>query len=132
LLYGERFRPALGPLLFLLPGVAAYSVVRVLGVDFSSRGRPGTPSVIAGLSLVITVALDLILIPRFGAIGAAAASTVAYSCSGALALLLYVRLTGTPLVELVAPTRADFRTAWRSASERGRAEAPAAPVQDTP
>lgn len=132
LLYGERFRPALGPLVVLLPGVAVYSVVRVLGADFSSRGRPGTPSLIAGLSLALTLALDLLLIPRFGAMGAAAASTVAYSCSGVLALLLYIRLTGTSVRELLAPTLSDFRTAWRSVVERGRVEAPAAPLQDSP
>jgi O-antigen/teichoic acid export membrane protein len=132
LLYGERFEPALGPLLMLLPGVAAYSVVRVLGADFSSRGRPGTPSLIAGLSLAITVVLDLVLIPRYGAMGAAMASTVAYAASGSLALLLYVRLTGARLGDLLVATPADLKSAWMSLSARRRIETPASPLQESP
>jgi O-antigen/teichoic acid export membrane protein len=41
-------------------------------------GRPGLNSAILGVGLVITVALDLLLIPRHGALGAAVASAVAY------------------------------------------------------
>jgi O-antigen/teichoic acid export membrane protein len=41
-------------------------------------GRPGTNSLILGVGLAITVVLDLLLIPTYGALGAAVASAVAY------------------------------------------------------
>jgi Na+-driven multidrug efflux pump len=53
------------------------------------RGRPGLNSLALALGLVVTTVLDVLLIPKFGAIGAAYASTVAYLVSdGALTLML--------------------------------------------
>ena len=48
---------------------------------------------VLGTGLVITVVLDLLLIPAHGALGAAAASTAAYLATDALLIVLLLRLS---------------------------------------
>jgi O-antigen/teichoic acid export membrane protein len=58
------------------------------------RGSPGLNSIVLGIGLVITVVLDLLLIPRYGALGAATASTAAYLCTDGMLVGLLLRLSG--------------------------------------
>jgi Na+-driven multidrug efflux pump len=51
-------------------------------------GRPGLNSLAMGVGLAITVILDVLLIPPFGAAGAAVASAAAYT-STSLALIWF-------------------------------------------
>ena len=52
-------------------------------------GRPGANSLALGVSVVVTIVLDLTLIPRYHAVGAAAASAVAYLTSSAALVACY-------------------------------------------
>jgi O-antigen/teichoic acid export membrane protein len=76
--FGEDFRPAIVPAQILLLGLSIEGVAGVITAFLYGRGRPGLNSLATGGGLVLTVILDLLLIPRFGAVGAAWASTVAY------------------------------------------------------
>jgi O-antigen/teichoic acid export membrane protein len=99
-------RPALaGVLLAAIPvALLTAPVMRILyGASFGAsgiasaylygRGTPGLNSLVLGVGLVITVALDLLLIPQFGALGAAIASTTAYLATDALLIGLLLRLS---------------------------------------
>jgi O-antigen/teichoic acid export membrane protein len=57
------------------------------------RGTPGLNSLVLGAGLVVTVVLDVTLIPRYGALGAAVASTAAYLSTDALLIGLLLRLS---------------------------------------
>jgi O-antigen/teichoic acid export membrane protein len=76
--FGSAFRPAVVPAWVLLFGLAGCGVSGILMAYLYASGRPGRVSGAQGLGLVVTVILDLALIPRFGTTGAAVASTVAY------------------------------------------------------
>jgi O-antigen/teichoic acid export membrane protein len=76
--FGEDFRPAIVPAQILLLGLSIEGIAGVITAFLYGRGRPGLNSLATGGGLVLTVVLDLLLIPRFGAVGAAWASTVAY------------------------------------------------------
>ncbi len=78
LAYGHSFRAAVIPTWILLVGMAGGSVYGVLSAFLSGVGRPGLTSIAQAAGLVVTVALDLTLIPRLGIAGAAIASTFAY------------------------------------------------------
>ncbi len=78
LVYGPAFRAATIPAWILLVGMAGGSVYGVLSAFLSGIGRPGLTSIAQAAGLVVTVALDLALIPHLGIIGAATASTFAY------------------------------------------------------
>jgi len=78
LVFGDAFRDSVVPALILLVGLSAGGVSGVITAFLSADGRPGLSSVAMGAGLVVTVALDVLLIPPFGINGAAVASTVAY------------------------------------------------------
>jgi O-antigen/teichoic acid export membrane protein len=93
LLFGDDFRHAARPLAFLLPGIVAYAPVSILVVYLSVRhGRPRLSLAVAVAGMLVTAAASIVLIPRHGATGAAAASTVGYVAAGALAWMFFARL----------------------------------------
>jgi O-antigen/teichoic acid export membrane protein len=105
-LLGEAFSGAGTPLRLLLPGIVLYAPVTTLVVYLSvRRGRPRLSLAVSVVGLVATLVAALVLIPRYGASGAAAASAMGYAVGGGLAWLLFVRLARTP--DLVAQPAAD-------------------------
>jgi len=106
--YGPSFRPALGPMFILLPGMWFLGTGTVVAGNLRGRGRPGMASVLAGGTLIVTVALDLALIPPLGVPGAAVASVVSYVVFGISSIIVLSRISGIPARELVVPTREDF------------------------
>jgi O-antigen/teichoic acid export membrane protein len=94
-MYSDTFASAYVPLIILLPGVVALGGAKVLTNEIAGRGYPHYNSVNAGLALVVTILLDVMLIPRYGIRGAAAASSMAYVMVLATALLFYRRVSGS-------------------------------------
>lgn len=88
--YGSDFDGAVVPTRIILLGLALEGVAGVVTAFLYGVGRPGLSSIAMGAGLVATVTLDIILIPRFEATGAAVASAVAYLTT-ALALLVFFR-----------------------------------------
>ena len=78
LVYGHTFRAAIVPTWILLAGLAGGSVYGVLSAFLSGIGRPGLTSIAQAAGLVVTVTLDLTLIPHLGIDGAAIASAFSY------------------------------------------------------
>jgi O-antigen/teichoic acid export membrane protein len=107
-LFGQKFLAAVPTLLALLPGVAAFSVVHVLAGYLIGRGKAMWNTYVALLSLVLTVALDLILIPRLGISGAGVASSVAYVASAGLTLWFFSRLSNVKLRTVFTPGSSQF------------------------
>lgn len=98
---GVAYRDSLAPLALLLPGVAAYAAASGLSAFYTHhRGRPHWAAGIAGLSLVLTLAIAAWAIPRWGALGAAAATSGAYLAAIAVAFALFRRDTGLPWARL--------------------------------
>ncbi|SEL49755.1 oligosaccharide flippase family protein [Streptacidiphilus jiangxiensis] len=77
-LYGRAFHGAVVPALILLIGLAVEGAAAVSSAYLCGAGRPGANSLGMGMGVVITVVLDVLLIPRHGAVGAAVASSAAY------------------------------------------------------
>jgi len=65
-------------MMVLLPGVVLLGSAKILTNDIAGRGYPHYNSITAGLSLVVTIILNFILIPMMGVVGAALASTLSY------------------------------------------------------
>ncbi|KYK32159.1 MAG: hypothetical protein AYK18_16205 [Theionarchaea archaeon DG-70] len=107
--FGREFSPSVRPLLFLLPGVALFSIPKVLSSDFIGRGKPMLNTYIAFASLAVVTILSLFLIPRFGLIGAAVASSSAYCTSSVLSLLTFWKLTEISPTSVLRPRLADLQ-----------------------
>lgn len=129
LLFGADFGPAVEPIIWLAPGIAALSGTKVLGSYFFSRERLNLVSVIALITLGVTIVFDLLLIPEFGISGAAIASSIAYTTSLATSLYFYRSLSGNDPLACVIPQAKDMEL-YRNLARRLRGLRPA-PVDST-
>lgn len=107
-LFGNAFAGAVSPFLAILPGIFFFSWNTILVEDLKGRGHPNVKFRIAGLVLILTIALDLLLIPQYTLLGAALASSLAYTVAGVLAVRIFSRITGIPQRELLIPTGEDI------------------------
>jgi O-antigen/teichoic acid export membrane protein len=108
LVFGPEYGDTAAVLLWLLPGSVVYGSVMVLSPDLSARGRPDPNAWAAGVSLAFNVVGNLLLIPHYGVIGAAAATTLAYVAAGLLTTLFYTRLSHNRLWDLIRMGRTDW------------------------
>lgn len=107
LLYSSRFGASAAVVRILVPGIVFFSGARVLGNDIAGRGRPLVNSVVAGASVICNIALNVVLIPRYGIDGAAWASTGSYSLLFLATVGAYRRISDVPLRALVVPAHGD-------------------------
>ena len=91
--YGSAFEPAVLPARIILLGLVLEGVGGVITGFLYGVGRPGLNSWAMAVGLVGTLLLDLLLIPPFGATGAASASAVAYLASALALVWFYWRLS---------------------------------------
>jgi O-antigen/teichoic acid export membrane protein len=90
-LFGSAYSGSVAPFLWLLPGTIGYTALSIFSNSLLASRAPGWSSFGTLASLTVGVALDLALIPAFGASGAAAAASAAFLAGGATAAILYHR-----------------------------------------
>jgi Na+-driven multidrug efflux pump len=73
-------------------------------------------SILAGITVIVTLVLDFVLIPLYGMNGAAVASTVAYTAYGVMGVVVLARLSDATIRELALPRRDDFSAYLRGVS----------------
>ena len=73
----------------------------------SGIGKPVYATWIATANVGLTVILDVILIPRFGIAGAAAATSIVYIVLTAASIVVFMRESGRGFFETVLPQRED-------------------------
>lgn len=99
-LYGEAFSGATKLLLILLPGVYLMGLESVLVQHFNALGLPRAIPVYWVITLALNLFLVFALVPRFGAQGAAIASTISYAAIFALVALHFHTSTGRSFTEV--------------------------------
>ncbi|GIW43746.1 MAG: polysaccharide biosynthesis protein [Candidatus Binatia bacterium] len=113
--YGKSFAPAAEPLPFAAVGALAMAVFTILSRDFTSRNRQ-LVNVFAGIvALGTNLGLNVVFIPKWGIVGAALATAVAYSLAAGLLLAFFRVESGIRLHEVLLPQRSDIVATWRSA-----------------
>jgi O-antigen/teichoic acid export membrane protein len=117
--FGSDFQGSIDDLRVLAPGAFGIVALKVLANALVAQRRPLLSSAAVGVAFVLTVGLDLLLIPGHGGVGAATASTVAYTAGGAAAVVLFVRALGVPLATVV-PRPADVRDLLGRGAELSR------------
>ena len=108
LLPGEAFLPAYPVLLVMLPGGVMLGLARVLAGDLIGRGLHGYSMVIAISAFVINVAVNLIFIPQFGILGAAATASITHIFAGMMYIYFFTRESGVRIRELLIMRKEDF------------------------
>jgi len=99
-LYGAAFSDATRLLLILLPGVYLMGLESVLVQHFNALGLPRAIPVYWVVTLVLNLVLVFALAPRYGALGAAIASTISYAAIFALVALHFHTSTGRSFSEV--------------------------------
>ncbi|HEX6046172.1 MAG TPA: polysaccharide biosynthesis C-terminal domain-containing protein [Pyrinomonadaceae bacterium] len=94
LIYGSAFAPATSLLLILLPGVYLVGIEAVMVQHFNALGVPRAIPIYWVVTLVINLVLVFVLVPRFGAQGAAIASTISYALIFTLVARHFFSATG--------------------------------------
>lgn len=108
ILYGHRFEQSADICILLLPGIVAFIVFKVLHIDLAGRGKPWTAMIIMVPVLVLNVALGWVMIVRYGAMGAAVASSACYLVATVGYVILYNRVTGLSLRDILLPQPGDL------------------------
>jgi O-antigen/teichoic acid export membrane protein len=108
IVFGDAFDESVIPFLWLLPGTFGFAASAVFSNALVGSSSPGLSSLGPIVSLVVGFALDLALIPRFEATGAAAAASAAFLVGGAVALITYRRVSRFTWRTLFVPHRGDL------------------------
>lgn len=93
LMFGSQFLPAVSALLWLLPGVAIFSVSNILANYLAGAGQLMKNTYSAIVSSLVTISLDLWLIPKLGINGASIATSISYTSFTLMTLFFYTRFT---------------------------------------
>ena len=104
-IYGHAYIPAGPPLAVLIWGQTFYAFSTVLTALLIAEGKPGRAMVLAISLLPISAGLNILLVPRYGLLGAASSTTIATLVGFLASLLLVWRdfgaiLYGRPLLAI--------------------------------
>jgi O-antigen/teichoic acid export membrane protein len=117
LFFGPAFAESTWALWLLLPGIVTFSVARVLSLYLLGRNQLKIDLIASFVGLVVTLALDFLLIPRYGFRGAAIASSIAYTCSMLVDVIWVTRTSTISLTRLLVPRPSDIRLLWKRVRE---------------
>lgn len=110
-IFGEEFRGAVIDLRVLAAGAFGVVALKQIGNALTGRQRPMAASLSISAAFVLTVILDFVLIPGHGSLGAAMASTIAYTAGGVVISLVFARTLGGRARDLI-PRPGDVTTLW--------------------
>ena len=116
-IFGEEFSGSVNMLRVLVLAAFGVAAVKLLGSALVTQGRPGLQSVAIGFGFVLSVALDIVLIPPFGGQGAAFAAAIAHTTAGLVVATIFLRTLGGGPSDLI-PRIGDLR--WFAAKLSAR------------
>lgn len=115
LVFGREFSASVAVIWWILPGTIVFAPAKVMSAELLGRGWPQYSSIIAVLTLCVTVSLDFYLIPRKGIQGAAIASSLAYFFNSLLITLVLKRKLSVTWKDLYVPSFSElalYRQIW--------------------
>lgn len=122
--YGSAFGAAGAPLPWAAMGAAAMAIFVILTRSFTARGKQRVNTTAGVVALVLNVALNFYLIPRYGIVGSAFATAVAYTSACVILIYSFCAESGLPWSHVLVPTRKDIRY-FATVAQRGLALATA-------
>ena len=99
--FGDEFAGSVNDLRLLTLGAFGVVALQQLGDALTAKREPLRASLAIGIAFVLTISLDILLIPELGGTGAALASALAYSGGGLAIIVLYLRFFGLSVRELI-------------------------------
>jgi O-antigen/teichoic acid export membrane protein len=109
LLFGEDFAESATPFAILLVGCIPAIAGIVLASSLAGINRLDVNLRASGIGLIVTVVLDILLIPRWGLEGAAVASATSYLVTTGIVVASFSQMYGLPIRAYLIATPSDFK-----------------------
>lgn len=107
-IFGADFAPVTTMLSYLIPGLILATLFKSLNSHFAGQGKPHYAIYIMATCVSVNVLLNFLLIPSYGANGAAFASSVSYALSAVLVVTLFCKIEHVEISEVLFVKGADF------------------------
>ena len=108
LVFGTEFTPTVSMIQTILPGVLILVGFRILNSRLTGMGKPQVAIYTFVPALIINFVLNLILLPRYGGIGAAWATNVSYAVGSIAFLFAYAHITKMSVAQIFTYRKSDF------------------------
>jgi O-antigen/teichoic acid export membrane protein len=109
LAYGSQYKPSILPFNILLPGIIALSLTKPAAVFVAYQfGLSKVNLGAAALGLLLNLILNLLLIPEYGILGAALASTLSYFSVFLFVMGYFVKLSQSSFKQIFIVTYEDI------------------------
>lgn len=107
-LFGIAFAGSATVLQYLIPGVLLLTIFKVMNMDLAGKGMPSVSLKAMVPGLLINIIANWILIPQYGANGAALASTMSYTIASLLFLHFYSKAANITILQIVSYKKSDW------------------------
>lgn len=87
--FGNEYSNLFTLILLLCPGLVFATLFKTLNAYYAGQGKPQIALLIMFCSVFVNVVVNIILIPKYGASGAAIASSISYVISGVFIVLIF-------------------------------------------
>ena len=114
ILYGPAFRGAIVPAEIITLGLAIEGAAAVSSAFLLGSGKPGLNSLGMGVGAIITVTMDIILIPKFGALGGAITSAVTYVVTALMLTYVAYRVAQSARPDSPARSAQPAKSVWQA------------------
>lgn len=108
-IYGIEFSPASRLFFILMIGVLPFSIKIIIAAYYAGIKRTQIDMVSSVISFVACLALDIILIPKYGSTGAAVATVVAYTANTVFMIFTFRHFTRSPLSSFLLIRKEDMQ-----------------------
>ncbi len=123
LLRGAAFLPSYRVTVILLTGILSMSYFKLIGTLLLAEGRKTAYLIMLAGSVLVNIVGNWVSIPLWGIDGAALASVLSYTVSGAAFLLYFLRTYTVPLADLFVFKKGELAALLRRLRPRRQREA---------
>lgn len=113
IVYGREFVPSYGVTVMLFLGIPAMSWFKIIYTLFNAQGKRKTSFTVLAASALINVGMNFATIPYLGIYGAALASIASYIVCGFVFIILYAKLSGDKVRNLIIMKKSDIKVLLR-------------------
>lgn len=107
-LYGVEFKDSVFLFQLLLIGIVPFCITTIIAAYFAGKGKIKVNLYCSLIGFIVCLIFDLILIPRYGNIGAAIATIISYFTSTVYIVLVYLQKTRSPISAIIFIRKQDI------------------------
>lgn len=108
LFFGSAFAESFSALKYILPGITVYAIYPVISAYFINIGKSFVASACSIVGLSCNVGLNAFFIPQYGIEGAAISSSISFTLTALISLMLFLRQSRSTVVSTLFLNAADI------------------------